>query len=188
MPVANPQTHRLRHARRSRLEPPVARLALGCLTTKMQSGTLKWTLGCITSAAWGLLTIPGTLHPVPRARPYGARAVPPYSSGLICRLGGSPPVLPTPLRAGTRMHSTRLSPPTHNASAAVGVPSMRESQNAPLSTAPKALAWEEAARPQGLFPSYPRRCTGEGQVASAKRLRQCWGGRGVVRVIKFKLK
>ena len=27
--------------------------------------TLKWTLGCITPTAWGLLTLPGTFHPVP---------------------------------------------------------------------------------------------------------------------------
>jgi hypothetical protein len=128
----------------------------------MQVAALEWTLGCITSTAWGLLTIPGTLPPVPRARPFGARAVPPYSSGILRRLGGSPPILPTPLRGAACKYGTGCTkreawaPTSTRCTGYRGGPK-EWSQDATISPAQDARAWEEAARPQGLFPSYPRR-------------------------------
>jgi len=124
---------------------------------KMQPDTLEWTLGCITSSAWGLLTIPGTLHPVPHARPYGAWAVPPYSWDLFADWAARRPSSPPPTR-GLKLVCTRCAqrrhkpPPTQDASAAGG--SHETSQDAIVSPIQDARAWEGAARPQGLFPSY----------------------------------
>ena len=145
---------------------------------KMQPGTLEWTLGCITSTAWGLLTIPGTLHPVPRARPFGARAVPPYSSGFLCRLGGSLPALPTPLEGQMRF--------AHDAQSQSICPSCNMMQNQLQGGVPQkshklrllwpghaAQTWEATARPQGLVPSRTCRERTRGKWSARKSLRRC---------------
>jgi hypothetical protein len=92
-----------------------------------------------------------------RARPFGARAVPPCSSGLSRKLSGLPPTLPTPLLV------IRL---TNHDSA-----KRSWCKGGPKKKPLKAGSWrslkadtrEEAARSFGFFPSYLRCLAGEGQ-------------------------
>jgi len=49
----------------------------------------RWTLGCVRSSAWGLLTVPGAIHPVPTR----AGAIPESRSRLTSWCVGGTPIL-----------------------------------------------------------------------------------------------